>query len=226
MGYGRLSAEILCAPLPSRWADLSRFRRAVRFAGHAVLPVRPQIFSIRARSFASPKPFHHEAASDFWQENVGNSDLRISGDGVAALRRKAFGAGHGRWLRPRSRCTAAGAAESRSTASSLRCARPAPTCSRSTGNELGRACGEFCRVLTRAGGQISFKPTLACQVGVIPFLPRRRSMAPSTLKPASIIAQVEGSGTDDPTKSIDTKPAPELPPVIPNAFRAVLITYE
>jgi hypothetical protein len=56
MGYGRLSAEILCAPLPSRWADLSRFRRAVRFAGHAVLPVRPQIFSPQSGRGRSPVP--------------------------------------------------------------------------------------------------------------------------------------------------------------------------
>jgi hypothetical protein len=81
-------------------------------------------------------------------------------------------------------------------------------------------------VLSRARGQIIFNPILACQVGVIPFLPRRTSMPPSQLKPASIIAQVDGSGTDDPTKSIDTKPAPELPPVIPNVSRAKLVTYE
>jgi hypothetical protein len=38
---------------------------------------------------------------------------------------------------------------------------------------------------------------------VVGFFPRRTNIPPSKLKPVSIIAQVEGSGTDDPRKSID-----------------------
>jgi hypothetical protein len=56
--------------------------------------------------------------------------------------------------------------------------------------------------------------------------PRVCASQPRPAKPASIIAQVDGSGADDPTKSIDTKPAPELAPVIPNVSRAKLVTYE
>jgi hypothetical protein len=61
---------------------------------------RPDIPGVRLQKFSPsipagrspvPKPFHHEAAARFWQENVGNSDSRISGDGVAAGKEMGFG---------------------------------------------------------------------------------------------------------------------------------------
>ena len=68
---------------------------------------------------------------------------------IPCIERNAFGAvkaiAAARW-----RCTATARTASRSTASSRPCARPAPTCSRSTRRRAGRARGQLRRVL-RAG---------------------------------------------------------------------------
>ena len=79
-------------PLPGRQSDDRRPCRGVRFAVHAAFSVRrPDISGIdhkhsvlqseRGR-LPTSKPFHHEAAACFRQDNVGNSNSRTYGHGV------------------------------------------------------------------------------------------------------------------------------------------------
>jgi hypothetical protein len=60
------------------------------------------------------------------------------------------------------------------------------------------------------------QPKRARQASVVFFL--RSASAPRPVKPASIMAQVEASGTAAVTGSIVTNPFPEFAPSAPNVF--------
>jgi hypothetical protein len=157
MGYGRFSAERFCLPFLVVRAALAgpvgRFAALSMTPSQSGDPIFPEstsdIDSINSggRSLV-PKPFDHEAVAGFWQENVGNSDSRISGHRVdgAPARRLRRGQGDRRGV--------AGAAR-RWTLSGLARQRDrhhAPDRRRHAveiqGDEPGRVCGEFYRVLT------------------------------------------------------------------------------